>query len=85
MNLRAMILHGSAGRICHLENVKSFFSYLQQCPIIIKMFTINAYFSQIRSQLKRIRSQITSNLYVSNWKSSYGVNDVMLVIRQSRQ
>jgi hypothetical protein len=28
--------------------------------------------------LKRSRSQITSNLYVKNWKSSYDVNDVML-------
>ena len=27
----------------------------------------------------------TSNLYVSNWKSSYDVNDVMLVMCQSRQ
>ena len=69
MNLRAMILQGSAGRICHLENVKSYFSYLQQCTKIIKMLTFKAYFSQIRSYLKRIRSQITSNLYVSNWKS----------------
>ena len=30
----------------------------------------------------RTRSQITSNLYVSNWKSSYDVNDVMLVMFQ---
>jgi hypothetical protein len=28
MNLRAMILRGTAGRICHLENVKSYMSYL---------------------------------------------------------
>ena len=27
----------------------------------------------------------TSNLYVSNWKSSYDVNDVILVMCQSRQ
>ena len=27
--------------------------------------------------MKRTRSQITSNLYVSNWKSSYEVNDVI--------
>jgi hypothetical protein len=42
-----MILHGSAGRICHLENVKFYFSYLQQCTKIIKMKndkTIIAYF-----------------------------------------
>ena len=82
MNLRAMILQGSAGRICHLENVKSYFSYLQQCKKIIKMFTLKAYFSWIRSQLKHTRSQITSNLYVSNWKSSY---DIMLFMCQSRQ
>jgi hypothetical protein len=31
-----MILRGSAGRICHLENVKSYMSYLQQCTKIIK-------------------------------------------------
>jgi hypothetical protein len=37
MNLRAMLLQGSAGRICHLENVKSYFSYLQQCTKIIKI------------------------------------------------
>ena len=82
MNLRAMILRGAAGRICHLENVKSYISYLQQCAKIIKMLTFKAYFSQIRSQLKSIRSQITSNLYVSNWKSSY---DIMLFMCQSRQ
>ena len=85
MNLRAMLLQGSAGRICHLENVKSYFSYLQQCTKIIKMLTFKAYFSQIRSQLKRIRSQIMSNLYVSNWKSSYDLNDVMVVMCQSRE
>jgi hypothetical protein len=37
MNLRAMILMGSAGKICRLENVKSYMSYLQQCTKIIKM------------------------------------------------
>jgi hypothetical protein len=31
-----MILRGSAGRICHLVNVKSYMSYLQQCTTIIK-------------------------------------------------
>jgi hypothetical protein len=36
VNLRAMILRGSAGRVCHLENVKSCMSYLQQCTKIIK-------------------------------------------------
>jgi hypothetical protein len=35
INLRAMILRGSAGRICHLENVKSYMSYLQQCTKIL--------------------------------------------------
>jgi hypothetical protein len=40
---------------------------------------LKAYFSKIRSQLKHTRSQITSNLFASNWKSSYYVNDVMLV------
>ena len=85
MNLRAMIPQGSAGRFCLLEIMKSYFSYIQQCTKIIKMLTFKAYFSQIRSQLKRIRSQIRSNFYVSNWKSSHDVNDVMLVMCQSRQ
>ena len=34
---------------------------------IIKMLTLKYYFSQI-----------TSNLYVSNWKSSYDVNNEMV-------
>ena len=73
MILRAIILRGSAGRICHLENVKSYMSYLQQYTKLIKMLTLKTYFSLIKSQLKRTRSKITSNLYVSNWKSSYDV------------
>ena len=40
MNLRAMILMGTAGMFCHLENVKSYMSYLQQCTKIIKMLTL---------------------------------------------
>jgi hypothetical protein len=44
-----MILRGSAGRICHLENVKSYISYLQQYTNIIKMFTLKTYFSYIES------------------------------------
>jgi hypothetical protein len=75
-------IKGSAGRVCHLENVKSYMSYLQQYTKIIKMLTLKTYFSYIWSKLKRTRSQITSNLYVSNWKSSY---DVILVMGQSRQ
>jgi hypothetical protein len=43
MNLRAMILRGSAGRICHLVNVKSYMSYLQQYTKIIKMLTLKTY------------------------------------------
>ena len=46
MNLRAMIVRGLAGRICHLEKyVKSYMSYLQQCTKIIKMLTLKTYFS----------------------------------------
>jgi hypothetical protein len=45
VNLRAMILRGSAGRVCHLENVKFCMSYLQQCTKIIKMLTLKTYFS----------------------------------------
>jgi hypothetical protein len=55
--------------------VKFYMSYLQQYTKIIKMLTLKTYFSYIWSKLKRTRSQITSNLYVSNWKSSYDVND----------
>ena len=45
INLRAMILKVSAGRICHLENVKSYMSYLQQYTKIIKMLTLKTYLS----------------------------------------
>ena len=45
INLRAMILRGSAGRICHLQNVKSYISYVQQCTKIIKKLTLKTYFS----------------------------------------
>ena len=45
MKLGPMILKDSAGRICHLENVKSYMSYLQQCAKIIKMLTLKTYFS----------------------------------------
>jgi hypothetical protein len=45
-NLRAMILRGSAGRVCHLENVKFYMSYLQQYTKTIKMaLEILTYFS----------------------------------------
>jgi hypothetical protein len=56
MNLRAMILQGSAGRICHLENVKSYFSYLQQCTKIIKMFTIHMRAMKYTNKKKFIRN-----------------------------
>ena len=35
----------NAGRICHLENVKSYMSYLQQYTKIIKKLTLKTYFS----------------------------------------
>jgi hypothetical protein len=46
VNLRLPVstFKGSAGRICHLENVKSYMSYLQQCTEIIKMLTFKTYF-----------------------------------------
>jgi hypothetical protein len=44
MNLQAMILRGTAGKICHLENVKSYMSYLQQYTKIIKMLTLKTCF-----------------------------------------
>jgi hypothetical protein len=48
-----MIPRGSAGRICHLENVKSYMSYLQQYTKIIKMPTLKTYshISNIKSFL----------------------------------
>jgi hypothetical protein len=36
---------GSAGRVCLLENVKFYMSYLQQYTKIIKMLTLKTYFS----------------------------------------
>ena len=51
--------------------------YLQQYTQIIKTPTLQTYFSYILSKLKRTRNQMTSDLYVLNWKSSY---DVMLLM-----
>ena len=65
----------------YLENVKSYMSYVQQFTNIIKMPTLKTYFSEILSKLKRTRSQITSDLYILNWRSSY---DVTLFMCQSR-
>ena len=56
--------------------------YLQQYTQIIKTPTLQTYFSYILSKLKRTRNQMTSDLYVLNWKSSY---DVMLLMYQRRQ
>jgi hypothetical protein len=38
-------LRGSAGRVCHLENVIFCMSYLQQSTKIIKILTLKTYFS----------------------------------------
>jgi hypothetical protein len=46
------------------------------------MPTMQTYFSYILSKLKRTRNQMTSDLYVLNWKSSY---DVMLLMYQRRR
>jgi hypothetical protein len=59
--------------IRHPENMKSYMSYVQQCTTMIKMPTLKTYFSYILSNLKRTRSQITSDLYILNCKSSYDV------------
>ena len=56
--------------------------YLQQYTNIIKTPTLWIYFSYIWSKLKYTRNQMTSDLYVLNWKSSY---DVMLLMYQRRQ
>jgi hypothetical protein len=55
--------------------------YAQQYKHIIKMPTLKTYFSKVLSKLKRTRRQITSDLYILNWKSSY---DVTLFMCQSR-
>jgi hypothetical protein len=39
------IIRGLAGRIRHLENMKSYMSYVQQYTKIIKMPTLKTYFS----------------------------------------
>jgi hypothetical protein len=63
--------------------VKFYKSYLQQYTKIIKIPTLQPYFS-----LKFIKNEAytkpndVSDLYVLNWKSSY---DVMLLMCQSRQ
>jgi hypothetical protein len=49
VNLRAMILRVSTGRVCHLENVKFYMSYLQQYTKIIKMLTFR-YFHKWKYQ-----------------------------------
>ena len=56
--------------------------YLQQYTKIIKTPTLQTDFSYIVSKLKRTRNQMTSDIYVLNWKSSY---DVMLLMYQRRQ
>ena len=56
--------------------------YLQQYTKIIKTPTLQTYFSYILSKLKCTRNQMTSDLYVLNWMSSY---DVMLLMYQRRQ
>ena len=62
--------------------VSDWMPYLHQCTKIIKTPTLKTYFSYILSKLKRTRNQMTSDLYVLNWKSSY---DVMLLMYQRRQ
>ena len=56
--------------------------YLQQYTKIIKTPTLQTYFSYILSKLKRTWNQMTSDLYVLNWTSSY---DVMLFMYQRCQ
>ena len=56
--------------------------YLQQYTKMIKTPTLQTYFSHILSKLKCTRNQMTSDLYVLNWKSSY---DIMLLMYQRRQ
>jgi hypothetical protein len=57
--------------------------YLQQYTQIIKTPTLQTYFSYILSKLKRTRNQMTSDLYVLNWKSSYDVMLLMYGVRNS--
>ena len=62
--------------------MKSNMSHLQQYTKIIKIPTLQTYFSLKSIKLKRTRNQKTSDRYGLNWKSLY---DVMLFMCQSRQ
>ena len=57
-------------------------SHLQQYTKIIKMPTLQIYFSLILSKLKRKPQQRMPDLDVLNWMSSY---DVMLFMWQNGQ
>ena len=55
------------------EKVKSYMSHLQQYTEIIKMPTLQTYFSQILSKLKHTPLQRMPDLYILNWKLPYDV------------
>ena len=61
-------IRASAGRIRHLENMKSYMSYLQQYTKIIKIPTLNTYFSYILWKLKRRDSFSWVDMYFSRKK-----------------
>jgi hypothetical protein len=57
-------------------------SHLQQYKKIIKMSTLQTYFSLKFIKIEAFTKPKTSDIYVLNWKSSY---DFMLCMCQSRQ
>jgi hypothetical protein len=61
--------------------MKSYMSHLQQYTKIIKLPTLQTYFSLKIIKIKAYTKPKKSDLYVLNWKSSY---DVMLFKCQSR-
>ena len=84
MNLQAMIPRGSAGRICHLENVKSYMSYLQQYTKIIKMPTLKTYYTPthregaiLQSPCLSVRPSVCPSVhsFVTDISASTGRND----------
>ena len=62
--------------------MKSDMSHLQQCTEIIKIPTLQTYFSLKFIKIEAYTKPKTPDLYVLNWKSSY---DIMLFMCQTRQ
>jgi gamma-glutamyl:cysteine ligase YbdK (ATP-grasp superfamily) len=69
MNLRAMIPRGSAGRICHFENVKSYMSYLQQYTKIKKII----YKKKLKSIINNITKSCILNIKIRPLVTEYAL------------